>query len=116
MPNPANPNLTYAFAVSIVIVTLLVSLSSFLVRRAVTKVLETVDRVPQKEWFDKVEKALDDLPDRNRWEDHFKRNHDISQVVNRHEFEITSLKRFEAEARAQLKELDRRKHNDNGAA
>lgn len=110
---PANPSLVNAFAVSVVIITILVTLSSFLIRRAATKILETVDRVPSREWFDKVERALDDMPDKKRWEEHFTQNHKLWGEVEALKIHVNNARTDIARHEHWLNSLGRRK-DDGG--
>jgi len=91
----------------------------WLVKREMSRVLEVVERVPDKEWFDRVERLpdkewfdrveskIDDLPSNARFEAHFKTSHEHAQVLQTHQLKIEKLERGHEDHEVRIRYIER---------
>jgi hypothetical protein len=66
------------------------TIALWLIKRELGRIVSVVDRIPPKEWFDKVERAL---PDPARLEAHFQTVHEHSNRLTEHDYRLRSIEK-----------------------
>ena len=69
------------------------AIAAWLVKREVSRVLAAVERVPGKDWFERVEEKLDNLPSASRFDAHFKMGHDHANMLLEHSLRLGKAER-----------------------
>ena len=77
-------------------------------KREIHRVLEVIERVPDKEWFERVEEKIDNLPSNARLEAHFEMGHRHGNVLQEHGLKIEGLQRGQADHEGRVRTLEKR--------
>ncbi len=83
-------------------------LVTWFVRRQLTHILSVVERVPEKEWFERIEEKVNDLPTNKRFEDHFEAVHKHTSILMAHGMKLDKLERSSEDHEVRIRIVERR--------
>ena len=76
-------------------------------KRELSRVLAVVERVPDKEWFERVEEKIDNLPSNSRLEAHFEMGHRHGNVLQEHALRIAKVERGQDDHETRIRYIER---------